>query len=118
MSARPEILLARATAELSGDVLEVTLSGSWQITERRPSWQDVLADRKPTTARFRMEEIEQWDSSLLLFLFEAQRWCRTTGVHFDVDALPEKTRLLLGQLATAHETSAPFDRSESFFTSV
>ncbi len=118
MSARPETLSARATAEFSGEVLEIALSGSWQITERRPSWTELLAGREPKRIRVRDEGVDQWDTSLLLFLFEVQQWCRVAGAYCDLEAVPERTRALLGQLATAHETSVPFDRSENFLTSV
>ncbi len=118
MSARLEKPQARATAELKGDELEVTLGGSWQITAARPAWNTVLAGRKPARVRMRDDGVDQWDSSLLLFLFEAQQWCRAMGVHCDLDAVPERTRALLAQLAAAHETSVPFDRSQNFLTSV
>src|SRR5690606_3176212 len=36
----------------------------------------------------------------------------------DTAALPEKIRTLLVQLTSAHETSVPFDRSESFLSGV
>jgi phospholipid/cholesterol/gamma-HCH transport system permease protein len=118
MSARLEVSPARATAELKGAVLHVALAGHWQITEPRPSWSEVLAGRTPTRVSLHADELDQWDSSLLLFLFEVQRWCRPQGVACDLEALPAKTRLLLGQLAAAHETSMPVDRGDNFFTSV
>src|SRR4051812_4119644 len=118
MSARPEALLARANAEINGDTLVVTLGGSWQITERRPTWDDMLVGRQPARVRLNASDVAQWDSSLLLFVFEAQQWCRTTGAFCDLDGLSERIRHLLGQLTSAHETSVPFDRSESFLTSV
>jgi phospholipid/cholesterol/gamma-HCH transport system permease protein len=59
-----------------------------------------------------------WDSALLLFVFEAQQWCRITGVHCDTKALPERVQALIRQMSVSHETSVPFDRSENFFTGV
>jgi phospholipid/cholesterol/gamma-HCH transport system permease protein len=118
MSVRRGILNARAAAELNGDGLEVTLGGSWQITEPRPSWKELLAGRHPARVSIRVEGLEQWDSSLLLLLFEAQQWCRATGASYEIDALPERARVLLAQLTSAHETSIPLDRAENFLTSV
>ena len=118
MSVRRGILNARAAAELNGERLDVTVGGTWQITELRPTWKELLGARHPTRVRFRPDGLEQWDSSLLLLIFEAQQWCRASGGHCDVDAMPERARLLLGQLAAAHETSVPFDRAENFLTSV
>jgi phospholipid/cholesterol/gamma-HCH transport system permease protein len=118
MGASLEMLPARATANLAGDVLDVALGGSWLITAPRPTWDEILAGRNPARVTVRLEEIDKWDSSLPLIVFEMQEWCRATGAYCEIDALPEKLRALLTQLATAHETSVPFDRSENFLTSV
>lgn len=96
----------------------VAAGGVWQITERRPAWQDVLAGRSPKVVRLGVAAVEKWDSSLLLFLFEIRQWCRIAGAACDEDALPERIRTLLAQLDVSHETSVPFDRSEGFLMSV
>ena len=118
MSARPRILNALAAAEMKGDALEVTLSGAWHITEPRPHWKEILAGRNPKRVHIRPGELEQWDSSLLLLLFEAQQWCRATGAYYEIETLPKRAQVLLGQLASAHETSVPFDRAADFLTTV
>ncbi len=118
MSASPDALAARAALKTEGAVLEVALAGTWQVTEPRPSWTALLGAQHPARVRLRVDEVGKWDSSLLLFLFDAQQWCRATGAYCEVDALPEKIRTLLTQLAASHETSVPFDRSENFITTV
>lgn len=118
MSVPTEPTRARVTAKAEGDLLVVTLAGRWRITEARPAWDDVRAGLEPQRVRVGVDQVEKWDSSLLLFLFEVQQWCRVTGAYFDADALPEKLRDMLVQLSRSHETSVPFDRSESFFTTV
>ncbi len=118
MSAPPETRNARASAKVDGDTLEVSLAGSWQITEPRPSWPELLGPQNPARVRLRTDEVGVWDTSLLLFLSAAQEWCRGTGAYCDVTALPEKIRTLLAQLTAAHETAVPFDRSENFLTTV
>lgn len=118
MPARPEFNAPRAEAQPEGDLLDVALSGDWKMTQPRPSWPTVLGSRNPERIRLRVDDVGQWDSSLLLFLFDAQQWCRVTGAYCDTDALPEKLRTLLAQIATSHETSVPFDRSENFFITV
>jgi len=109
---------ARVSALAEGDVLEVALAGIWQITEARPSWPEVLGHLNPARIRLTVAAVEKWDSSLLLFLFGVQEWCRMTGAHCDTEALPEKIRTLLAQLTASHETSVPFDRSENFLLTV
>lgn len=119
MPARPETLNARATAKAEGGgACEVSISGTWQITEPRPSWHALAGNPPPTRVRFTAAGLERWDSSLLLFLFEVQQWCRVTGAQCELDGLPERVRTLLGQLASAHATSVPADRSEGFLMSV
>jgi phospholipid/cholesterol/gamma-HCH transport system permease protein len=108
---------ARAAAMAEGEALKVVLGGQWKITAPRPAWGKLIAAhaaKKPTRIWFVSQALEQWDSSLLLFIFEAQQWCRAVGVPCDTDALPEKIRGLLQQLATAHEKSVPADRTPSF----
>lgn len=118
MAAGTEMLDARVAVTTDGDVFAVRLGGTWRITAPRPSWTEVRRGRKPERVQLRVDEVEQWDTSLLLFLFEVQHWCRAAGALCDTEALPEKMRTLLEQLAASHETSVPFDRSESFLTSV
>src|ERR1019366_2440682 len=107
MPASPGPLNARVALTTEGDVLVVALAGTWQITEPRPSWEGLLAGQNPARVRPRMEDVEKWDSSLLLFLFEVQQWCRGTGAYCETNALPEKILALLGQLAASNETSVP-----------
>jgi phospholipid/cholesterol/gamma-HCH transport system permease protein len=118
MPAIQEPMQARATATWAGDRAEVTLGGTWQITDPRPNWREVLGTATPGRVTLRAEGLERWDTSLLLFLFEIQQWCRATGAHCDIEPLPAKIRTLLGQMVVAHETSVPFDRSANFVTTV
>lgn len=118
MSARLETPSALATAAEHEGVLEVSLAGAWAITRARPTWSEVLAGRKPARVRLRTEAVEKWDSSLLLFLFDVQQWCRARGAYCDSQYLPEKVRTLLSQLSVSHEKAVPFDRSEDFLTLV
>jgi phospholipid/cholesterol/gamma-HCH transport system permease protein len=109
---------ARADAVLEGTQLKVAIAGDWSITGRRPSWVATLAGRQPKQVALEASALGQWDSSLLLYLFEAQQWCRITGAFCDTEALPEKIHALLRQMSVSHETAVPFDRSENFFTAV
>ncbi len=109
---------ARADAALEGEILSVQLAGDWLITGPRPGWTAVLAGRTPQRVVLGGTGLGQWDSSLLLFLFETRQWCRIAGAHCDDKALPEKIHALLNQMSASHETSVPFDRSENFFSAV
>ena len=118
MPVSPGPLNARVALTPEGDTLAVALAGTWQVTESRPSWAGLLGAQNPARVRLVVADVEKWDTSLLLFLFEVQQWCRGTGAFCETDALPEKIRTLLGQLSASHETSVPFDRSENFITTV
>src|SRR5215207_159250 len=118
MPVRMETREARATAVDVDGRIEVSLAGVWQVTAPRPSWTEILDERTPKRLRVNVDEVEKWDSSLLLFLFEVQEWCRASEAYCDTDALPEKIRALLLQFVSAHEASVPVDRSESFLTGV
>lgn len=118
MAATTESGKPRVSERSEGEALVVSLGGAWRITEDRPSWTDFLQQRNPKRVILRADDVDRWDSSLLLFFFEAQQWCRATGAGCDVEALPEKIQMLLTQLAASHETSVPFDRSRSFLATV
>src|SRR4051812_26208372 len=105
---------ARADATFTDDVLSVALGGDWSVTGDRPGWDEVVAGRQPKRVTLQSVGLGQWDSSLLLFLFEAQQWCKITGAHFDPTELPDKIRALLNQMSASHETTVPFDRSQNF----
>lgn len=94
----------------------VTLGGTWKITGQRPSWTGLVAGESPKKVRFELGGIGAWDSSLLLFLFEAQQWCTATGSGLDVSALPERLRDLLRQIVAAQGKEKPVDRRENPLT--
>lgn len=109
---------ARADAVPDGPVLRVAVAGNWSITGARPAWAATLADHRPARVVFTGEELGQWDSALLLFLFEAQTWSKQTGVPVEVAALPHRIHALLGQMSASHESSVPRDRAENLFTAI
>ena len=118
MPAGPESLAARAAIQSEGGEAELVVGGSWRITENRPAWSEVIGEARPTRLRVRLDELGHWDTSLLLFLFEAQEWSRQSEAALDLAAVPERMRLLLGQFATAHAAVAPRERCENLFTTV
>jgi len=118
MSASPETSAMQVSARTDGDELVLTLSGHWRITGSRPDWTKVLGAQSPPRVRLVPKDMVAWDSSLLLFLHEAQQWCRVAGVSCDTTAFPEQVRTLLAQFEVAQSTSVPFDRSANFLSVV
>lgn len=117
---RPIITLpeTRVLLRTEGGELLVELQGAWRITETRPSWPLLLADRTPKRVKLVWGRLADWDSSLLLFVFEVKDWCRAGGVHCELSGLPDALQKLLRQLAMVNETRLTFDRSKDFLSVV
>jgi phospholipid/cholesterol/gamma-HCH transport system permease protein len=111
-------LPARAVAHADGDTLEVVVAGNWQVTEPRPAWADLERDSAAKHVRIRADELGKWDTSLLLFILEAQQWSQRTGGTCDTTALPENVRQLALQLVAAQKAAAPVDRTTGFLSTV
>ncbi|MBL9187576.1 MAG: ABC transporter permease [Opitutaceae bacterium] len=109
---------ARATAIEADDRLDVVVGGVWQVTEPRPAWAKVRGSARPAGVRLRVEGLETWDTSLLLFLFEVKEWCRAAGAECDASALPEKIGALLDQFGAAHRPRPAVARADSFIAGV
>lgn len=99
-------------------MLVVLLSGEWRMTSRVPPFDVYLGAASPTKVLIRLDGIERWDSSLLLFVFSAQQWCADNNAVFVADELPPRMQTLLGQLGVCHASSVPKDRTSGFFSSV
>lgn len=110
--------VAKVSEQVDGDRLIVTLRGKWRVIESRPKWEHSLKGEMPKRVKVEVDQVEKWDSSMLLFLFDVQQWCRVAGSYFDQSGLPEKTKAMLAQLSRSHETSVPFDRTDNLFIAV
>jgi phospholipid/cholesterol/gamma-HCH transport system permease protein len=99
-----EAARAQAQARAEGDGLVVELNGTWKITGARPGWADQIGSTKPVQVKIIVDGV---------FVFEAQQWCVAQGAAFDMEALPQKVRDLLGQFTAARGKDVPVDRSEN-----
>jgi phospholipid/cholesterol/gamma-HCH transport system permease protein len=99
MSASQESSSARAAARLEGGLLEVDLGGPWSLQSATPRWSSVVGRARPSSVRLVAGAVSHWDTSLVVFVGEAKRWCREAGVSCDIAALPERMRLLGEQFA-------------------
>lgn len=103
MSTPAENPAARALAKVEGDTLTVVLSGSWRIAAERPAWADCVKDLRPAVVRFLLEGEGPWDSSLLLFVHDAQVWSSGKGARIDAQGLPERIRTQVALMTAAAE---------------
>jgi len=111
-----DIAKAHATSRVEGDLMQVELGGIWEITKDRPSWTEIVGKAQPRRVQIALVKLENWDSSLLLFLFEAQKWCVEAKATLDASALPKNVRELLGQIVAAQGKDVPVDRFENPIT--
>jgi phospholipid/cholesterol/gamma-HCH transport system permease protein len=119
MSASTETSPAQARILVEGDQWEVAIGGRWRITARRPTWKEVAADTPPpASVRLVPDELESWDSALVLFILEAATWCQERQLPLDLTALPAGVRELVDQLQRARATEPEIQRRPDFFTTV
>lgn len=109
---------ARADATVQGDRLVVQLSGPWRVTEPHPSWSAVLGKANPKNVTLTFGDVVSWDSALLLFVFDAARWCKAHEAVFNTDTLPQNARALLDQLSATEVRETKPVRRNNFVRSV
>ena len=109
---------SRVQLRTDGEWLRVELQGAWRITERRPLWADVLAGASPARVKLVWGRLQDWDSALLLFVFEVRQWCRIKGVYCDLSDLPDALQRMLRQLVVVNENRLVVDRSRDFLSMV
>jgi phospholipid/cholesterol/gamma-HCH transport system permease protein len=95
---------ARAAFRRDRDVLVASLSGSWELEQAAPGFSALVAawsadgqagDGGVRTIAFDTAELGAWDSSLLIFLLQAQDYAEAHTLEFDAAGLPDRaTRLL------------------------
>jgi phospholipid/cholesterol/gamma-HCH transport system permease protein len=78
----------------------------------------LLSGADPTHVKLVWGRLEDWDSALLLFVFEVRQWCRTKHVVCDLSSLPDALQKLLRQLVVVNETRIVADHSRDFLTVV
>jgi phospholipid/cholesterol/gamma-HCH transport system permease protein len=118
MPESPEASVASVQTRTENAVLQVTLGGPWALAGRTPRWGAVVGREKPAGVSLRAEGLSHWDTSLVVFVGEALRWCRDAKVGCDTSALPEKLGLLAGQFEASMRADPKSDRSQSLLTYV
>ncbi len=105
----------RATLRHADGVLVTVLSGDWSIENETPRFES-LVDRDAKnrevarTLTFDASALGSWDSSLLVFLEQAQAYCDAHNLTLDDTALPEQVTRLLALSRAVPERSASEDK--------
>ena len=109
---------ARADATLEGETLSLQLAGDWRITGVYPDWKETLAGQEPQRVRITGRELGGWDSSLALFLREAQAWSETHGIELTIEEVPAGAAKLARLLAQKPAPTAPPPGLPNLFTAL
>ena len=118
MPESPEASVASVQTRTENAVLQVTIGGSWALAGRTPRWGAVVGRGSPAGVSLRAEGLSHWDTSLVVFVGEAIRWCRDAKAGCDTTALPDKLGLLAGQFEASMRADPRSDRSQSLLTYV
>jgi phospholipid/cholesterol/gamma-HCH transport system permease protein len=118
MPASQEPTSAQASTTTEGDTLEVVIEGAWALEGATPRWDALVAEARPRAVRLRAGALSGWDTSLVVFVGEAARWCADKGVACDLTPLPERLRQLGGQFEQSLIRGAAKDHSRSFVVEV
>ncbi len=93
---------ARLSLRPEGECLVVCLGGDWLMsTTRLGISQIALAlGKRPKRITVEGADLKDWDSSLILFLYQLHQHCLRAGIELEFEAVPEGIKRLL-HLATA-----------------
>ncbi len=116
---------SRIKAEVANGLLRVTVVGDWPLERRVPHWKEVLKrirGREGWVKAVAVDagEVGEWDTSLLLFLIQANDYSAKRGIPCRMERLPELVRQLLEQRVGdgAAKAAAPGASREPFFAAI
>lgn len=102
MIAPAEILVKNA----SGNVLELVLSGQWNLGQNLPSTEEVLHRLESSVVEqiiFNSQDIAEWDSGLLTFVKRLRKQIEEKAIILDISGLPLGAQQLLALAAAVPE---------------
>lgn len=106
---------ARADARVIDGTLLVRVGGTWQLTEKRITWHDLISaamkehkgEPLPHAVHVEGDGVDDWDSSLPLFLRQARLGAEAIGAKFAASGLPRGVEQLAELLAQEAGSAAP-----------
>jgi phospholipid/cholesterol/gamma-HCH transport system permease protein len=96
--------VARAAIQREGDILVAVLSGSWELEHAAPGFESLVGAARAAggtdgggarAIEFDTAGLGLWDSSLLIFLLQAQDYAEAHTLDFDASGLPDRVARLL-----------------------
>ncbi len=109
---------ACATVQVAGQTATIAVGGTWKLRASQPD-AGALLEAIPAASVRRVviepRDLEDWDSSLLLFLLQVRTHAQDHKIEYDTRALPPTLVGWLQQMATPPAlTDAPALRSRDF----
>lgn len=102
---------AVVAAEQSAGAILLKVGGTWRLTASFPDPDKIMPETKaPGEVRVLPEALDEWDSSLPLFLLRVRAWCRERQVGLNLEALPSTLKRLF-RLILASEEQAPVSQT-------
>ncbi len=105
--------MTKSLAELRSedDTLITTLSGDWSLEQETPRFESLVAAHSGASRllTFEAAQLGSWDSSLLVFLEQAQAYCDAKKIEMDPSGLPEQVMRLLTLSRAVPEREAKAD---------
>ncbi|MEJ6732534.1 MAG: hypothetical protein QNK90_10680 [Opitutaceae bacterium] len=120
LSLMPVFTDTPATAEIrtTPDRIDVVFRGAWRITAAQPDWTKLVKNTPPARVDFDLENLDYWDTSLVLFIAAASNWSKVQGVFCNVKALPESLREMVAHFEDKTSVPIPAGRPVDFFAIV
>ena len=91
--------------EETGDTLVIRLMGVWNLDRKAPAFDAFVqhGDLRDDIDEILLEtkNLEDWDSSLLVFLNQAREWANNRSIGFNCDCLPDGLGRLMLQTQSA-----------------
>lgn len=99
---------AIAKAEKTDGSLQIKVGGVWHLTGELPNANEILS-QSPTPSQVLVvpESLEQWDSSLPLFLMQLQSWCQQRRIQLDLEKLPTALKELFRLIRESEQRPPP-----------
>lgn len=94
-------MVSSPTFTLHADKAEpavLELSGSWNLQQQTPLFSDLeqqLRQAAPRQLACRVQNLQDWDSTLMAFLLQCHNYCSSEDIVFDDSQLPEGAQSLL-----------------------
>lgn len=117
---RPKCAVFSSDAGGGGRGLVLNLGGRWLLSEQRPEFSEAVAEvdaENLVSIRFEVEDLEVWDTGLLIFVRNCQDWANARGLTCHLGDLPNGVQNLVGlSQAVPRNKDVESNKSQGWFS--